>query len=101
MRMHQLNEQQVLAITKELSEYTIEKDKKNDILADIDLKRRIGSYAGRRHAQGLPVKGQRTRTNATTAKKLNRLQRRLYSTDSKPVVSSVGLFSSLTQKLGL
>ncbi|KAA8917436.1 hypothetical protein TRICI_000385 [Trichomonascus ciferrii] len=101
MRMHQLNEQQVLAITKELSEYTIEKDKKNEILADIDLKRRIGSYAGRRHAQGLPVKGQRTRTNATTAKKLNRLQRRLYSTDSRPVASSVGLFSSFRQKLGL
>lgn len=77
MRMHQLNEQKVLAITKELSEVTIEKDKKNEVLADIALKRKIGSYQGRRHAQGLPVHGQRTRTNATTAKKLNRLNRRL------------------------
>ncbi|CAN6666728.1 small ribosomal subunit protein uS13m [Trichomonascus vanleenenianus] len=77
MRVHQLNEQKILAITKELSEYTIEKDLKNEILADIALKRKIGSYQGRRHAQGLPVRGQKTKNNAVTAKRLNRLERRL------------------------
>lgn len=77
MRMHELSEQQVLGLTKELNEYTIEKDKKNEILANIAFKRKIGSYAGRRHAQGLPVRGQGTRSNAQTAKLLNRLNRRL------------------------
>jgi hypothetical protein len=35
---------------------------------------------GRRIAQGLPVRGQRTKTNAQTAKKLNRVERRRFST---------------------
>ncbi|EJD35831.1 mitochondrial 30S ribosomal protein S13 [Auricularia subglabra TFB-10046 SS5] len=36
----------------------------------------IGSYVGRRHATGLPVRGQNTRNNAVTARKLNRIERR-------------------------
>lgn len=46
------------------------------MVANIALKRQIGAYAGRRHAMGLPVRGQSTKTNAKTAKKLNRLDRK-------------------------
>jgi small subunit ribosomal protein S13 len=77
MRMHQLTETSVMAIVKELNDYKIEKDLKNDILGNIALKRRIGSYQGRRHALGYPVHGQRTHSNASTAKRLNRLNRQL------------------------
>ncbi|CEP23582.1 SWS2 [Cyberlindnera jadinii] len=80
MRMHQLSEQQILGITKELSELTIEGDARAVIRQNIALKRAIGSYSGIRHAMGLPVRGQKTRTNAKTARKLNRIERRGYST---------------------
>ncbi|KAL6944406.1 37S ribosomal protein subunit sws2, mitochondrial [Hanseniaspora osmophila] len=76
MRMHQLNEPQVMSITKELSELTIENSLKTQILNNISLKRKIGSYAGIRHSLNLPVRGQRTRNNASTAKKLNRIDRK-------------------------
>lgn len=77
MRMHQLTESNVMAIVKELDGLKIEKDLKNEILGNIALKRKIGSYAGRRHVMGYPVHGQRTRSNASTAKRLNRLNRQL------------------------
>ena len=77
MRMHQLDEPKILLLQKELANYTIETDLKNQILKNINIKHTIGSYQGSRHAAGLPVHGQRTRTNAKTAKHLNRLGRRL------------------------
>ncbi|KAH9951252.1 mitochondrial 30S ribosomal protein S13 [Amylocystis lapponica] len=42
---------------------------------NIAHQRMIGSYVGRRHAMGLPVRGQNTQSNASTAKKLNRVER--------------------------
>ncbi|ODV85289.1 hypothetical protein CANARDRAFT_28554 [[Candida] arabinofermentans NRRL YB-2248] len=76
MRMHQLTEQQTMAITKELSEMDIESKLLSQIRANIQLKKDNGSYVGFRHALGLPVRGQRTKTNAKTAKNLNKLKRR-------------------------
>lgn len=77
MRMHQLDETRVLALTKELSGMKIETELRNEILGNIRRKVEIGCYQGIRHQQGLPVHGQRTRTNAKTAKKLNRPDRRI------------------------
>lgn len=77
MRMNQLTEPQLMAINKELSKMKVEGKLKQEILENIKLKRQIGSYAGYRHAYGLPVRGQGTRNNANTAKKLNKLDRRL------------------------
>lgn len=77
MRMNQLLEPQVMAINKELSDMKVEGHLKSKILEDIAAKRTMGSYAGSRHTLGLPVRGQRTRNNAHTAKKLNRLDRKL------------------------
>lgn len=75
MRMNQLTEPQVLDLNKEISELLVEGHLKQKINNDIKLKRDVNSYAGYRHAQGLPVRGQGTRNNASTAKKLNRLDR--------------------------
>lgn len=76
MRMNQLTEPQIMSINKELSSMTIEGHLKQKMIDDIKAKRRIGSYAGIRHALGLPVRGQGTRNNANTAKKMNRIERR-------------------------
>jgi small subunit ribosomal protein S13 len=46
----------------------IEGDLRREISQDIKRKMEIGSYAGIRHRRGLPVRGQRTRTNARTRK---------------------------------
>lgn len=48
--------------------YRIEGDLKREIAADIRRKIEIGNYQGIRHRRNLPVRGQRTRTNARTRK---------------------------------
>jgi len=48
--------------------YKVEGDLRREVAADIRRKVEIGCYAGIRHRRGLPVHGQRTRTNARTRK---------------------------------
>jgi len=47
---------------------TVEGDRRRDVQTDIKRKIEIGSYQGTRHRKGLPVRGQRTHTNARTRK---------------------------------
>jgi small subunit ribosomal protein S13 len=47
---------------------TVEGDRRRDVQTDIKRKIEIGSYQGSRHRKGLPVRGQRTHTNARTRK---------------------------------
>lgn len=49
-------------------DYTIEGDKRREVAANIQRLIEIGTYRGQRHRRGLPVRGQRTRTNARTRK---------------------------------
>ncbi|KAJ4487771.1 hypothetical protein J3R30DRAFT_3654207 [Lentinula aciculospora] len=58
-----------------LTELRIESELRREIRENIAHQRMIGSYVGRRHAMHLPVRGQRTQTNAKTARKLNSLDR--------------------------
>ena len=48
--------------------YKVEGDLRREVAADIRRKVEIGSYQGIRHRRGLPVRGQRTHTNARTRK---------------------------------
>jgi small subunit ribosomal protein S13 len=66
----------VTSLTAELSQMTIESDAKKKMQDNIQRLRDIGSYRGRRHAMSLPVRGQRSRTQTSTANKLNRLDRK-------------------------
>jgi len=50
------------------SNYRIEGDLRREVQADIRRKVEIGCYEGLRHCRGLPVRGQRTHTNARTRK---------------------------------
>lgn len=54
----------------------IESEARRMVKDNIAHQRMIGSYVGKRHAMGLPVRGQNTQNNARTAKKLNRVDRR-------------------------
>ena len=49
-------------------EYVVEGDLRRDLAMNIKRLQEIGSYRGMRHRRGLPVRGQRTRTNARTRK---------------------------------
>ncbi|PSS22744.1 hypothetical protein M430DRAFT_116235 [Amorphotheca resinae ATCC 22711] len=65
----------ILAITAELSTMKIENELRRQLRENLSRLRDMGSYRGRRHAMGLPVRGQRTRSQITTARKLNRVDR--------------------------
>ncbi len=49
-------------------EYVVESERKRVVMNNIKTKMDLGSYEGLRHRRGLPVRGQRTRTNARTRK---------------------------------
>src|SRR5688500_14799256 len=66
----------VTALTAELSTMTIESDARKIIRENIRRLKDMGSYRGRRHAMNLPVRGQKTRTQIATARKLNKVERK-------------------------
>ena len=70
MRVHQLGDDELVKLRDaiESTDIKIEGDLRREVQADIRRKIEIGSYQGRRHRQGLPVRGQRTKTNARTRK---------------------------------
>ena len=68
-RVHQLTDDQIVLLRDHIDgAYEIEGDLRRSVAADIRRKIEIGNYQGRRHRSGLPVRGQRTRTNARTRK---------------------------------
>ena len=75
-RLGSLSNQAVLDITAELSSMKIENDLRRELVDNIKRLRDMGAYRGRRHAMGLPVRGQRTRTQTATAGRLNKVERR-------------------------
>lgn len=69
VRVKDLTDDQLVAMRDFIeSAYETEGDLRRTVAADIRRKIEIGSYQGRRHRMGLPVHGQRTRTNARTRK---------------------------------
>ena len=68
-RVHQLGDEELVKLRDAIeADYKIEGDLRREVQADIRRKIEIGSYQGRRHRQNLPVRGQRTKTNARTRK---------------------------------
>ena len=65
-RTKNLSEDEVKRITRALDTYKIEGDLRADVAANIRRLKETGSYRGKRHAAGLPSRGQRTRSNART-----------------------------------
>jgi small subunit ribosomal protein S13 len=68
-RVRDLSEEEVLKIRDFIDkEFKVEGDLRREVAQDIKRKIEIGCYAGVRHRRGLPVRGQRTHTNARTRK---------------------------------
>ncbi len=65
-RISDLTSDEVSKISAELDKYQIEGDLARAVRGNIQRLQVIGSYRGSRHTKGLPVRGQRTRTNART-----------------------------------
>ena len=69
IRVKDLTDDQLVAIRDFIEgTFKVEGDLRRDVAADIRRKVEIGSYEGLRHRKGLPVRGQRTKTNARTRK---------------------------------
>ena len=68
-RVRDLTEEELVKLRDHLeASFRLEGDLRREIAADIRRKVEIGSYEGLRHRCGLPVRGQRTKTNARTRK---------------------------------
>lgn len=65
-RVKALTEDEQKRIQKAVEEYKVEGDLRAEIVGNIKRIREVGSYRGTRHAKSLPVRGQRTRSNART-----------------------------------
>jgi small subunit ribosomal protein S13 len=69
LRVKDLGDAELVSLRDFLeSNYKLEGDLRREVAADIRRKIEIGSYQGIRHRRGLPVRGQRTKTNARTRK---------------------------------
>ena len=69
LRTKDLTDDQVIALRDWIeANYRVEGDLRREVSADIRRKVEIGCYQGIRHRRGLPVRGQRTHTNARTRK---------------------------------
>ena len=69
IRVKDLTDDQLVALRDYIeANFRVEGDLRREVQADIRRKVEIGSYEGIRHRKGLPVRGQRTKTNARTRK---------------------------------
>ena len=68
IRTKDLTDEQLTALRAEVAKYRTEGDLRREVALNIKRLTEIGCYSGIRHKRGLPVRGQRTRTNARTRK---------------------------------
>ena len=68
IRVKDLTDDQFSAIRNELAKFKTEGDLRREVALNIKRLTEIGCYRGLRHKKGLPVRGQRTKTNARTRK---------------------------------
>ncbi|MET8543510.1 30S ribosomal protein S13 [Kitasatospora sp. NPDC004799] len=69
VRVRDISEDDLVKLSQYIdANYTVEGDLRREVAADIRRKVEIGCYEGLRHRRGLPVRGQRTHTNARTRK---------------------------------
>jgi small subunit ribosomal protein S13 len=67
-KMKDLTEDQMDRLREEVGKFVVEGDLRREITMNIKRLMDLGCYRGVRHRRGLPVRGQRTRTNARTRK---------------------------------
>ena len=67
-KIKDLSEAEIESVRSQVAKYTIEGDLRRTVSMNIKRLMDLGSYRGIRHRRGLPLRGQRTRTNARTRK---------------------------------
>lgn len=67
-RVKDLTEDELTRVRNEVAHYKVEGDLRREVMMNIKRLQEIGCYRGIRHRRGLPVRGQRTKTNARTRK---------------------------------
>lgn len=67
-KIKDLTEQELEALRTEVGKFTVEGDLRREVSMNIKRLMDLGCYRGIRHRRGLPLRGQRTRTNARTRK---------------------------------
>ena len=67
-KVRELNEKEIEDLREQVAKLTIEGDLRREISMNIKRLMDLGTYRGLRHRRGLPLRGQRTRTNARTRK---------------------------------
>lgn len=75
-KVKDLNDGELEALRTEVAKFTIEGDLRRETAMNIKRLMDLGCYRGMRHRRGLPVHGQRTRTNARTRKGPRRMIRK-------------------------
>jgi len=68
VKVKSLSDQELEVLRAEVNNYMVEGDLRREVHTNIKRLIDLGSYRGMRHKRGLPVRGQRTRTNARTRK---------------------------------
>jgi len=68
LKIKELTEEQLESIRNVISKMTVEGDLRREVSMNIKRLMDLGCYRGIRHRRGLPLRGQRTRTNARTRK---------------------------------
>jgi len=86
-RISDLTSEEINKITAELEKYQIEGDLARAVRGNIQRLQVIGSYRGLRHSRNLPVRGQRTRTNART----KRGKRKTVGAFKKEILSKIAV----------
>ncbi len=85
-RISEVNSDEISKINTKLEEYTVEGELLRQVRANISRLQAIGSYRGIRHTHNLPVRGQRTRTNART----KRGKRKTVGAFKKEILTKMG-----------
>ncbi|GGF89095.1 MULTISPECIES: 30S ribosomal protein S13 [Cysteiniphilum] len=67
-KIKDLTEEQIELLRSEVAKFTVEGDLRREVSMNIKRLMDLGTYRGRRHRRNLPVRGQRTKTNARTRK---------------------------------
>ena len=68
LKIRDLSEDQVESLRTDVAKFTVEGDLRREVSMDIKRLKDLGCYRGVRHRRGLPLRGQRTKTNARTRK---------------------------------
>ena len=76
LKVKDLTEAQLESLRSEIGKLKVEGDLRRDISMNIKRLMDLGTYRGMRHRRGLPLRGQRTRTNARTRKGPRRMVRK-------------------------